>query len=83
MTYNRLNRESGGQHVDNFETVRNSKTTQLTTIVPFTKVDVIIESKKGNNFLMNNLIEEVRSRICVIIAQNIRCCIPYNTAEID
>ena len=87
MTYHRLNCKSGGQDADKFKTARNSKTTQLTMIVPFTELDVIVESKKVNNFLMNNHTEKVhcylKSRSCVIIAQNIRYYIPDNTTEMD
>ena len=72
LEHHRLNRELGKKDAFNFKTVRNSKTTQLTIIVPFTKLDLISKSKNGNNFLMNNHIEELhsclKSRSCVIIA---------------
>ena len=42
------------QDVDNFKMVENSKTTQLTIIVSFAKLDVIVESKNRNNFLISS-----------------------------
>ena len=67
--------------------MRNSNTTQLTIIAPFTKLDVVVKSNKGNSYLMNNQRKDVhcycKSRSCVIIAGNIRYCIPDNTVERD
>ena len=54
ITYHRLNLGTDGQGACNFRTVKKIKTTQLTIVIPFKKLDVIVESKKGNNSLMNN-----------------------------
>ena len=87
MTYHRLNQGTSRQDADTFEAIRNSKEIQFTEIVPFTKFDAIIESKNGHNFLMNNKRESVHcfipSRSCVIFDENIRHCIPDNTAKIE
>ena len=86
MTYHRINQGTNGQDADKFETTRNSKKTQLTIIVPFMKLDVIIKSKKGSNYLINNNHKNVHCFIllgsCVILDKDICYCIPDNTAEI-
>ena len=87
MAYHRLNLVTDGKDVNNFKTVRNSKIRQLTVTVSFTKLDIIVKSKKGNDYLMNNQQEYMywylESKSCGIMAKNIQYYIQHNTSEID
>ena len=64
-----------------------SKTQQVTLILPFTKLDDMVETKTENSFLIAKNLEMVHCYIkpntCMFILQNIHYHIPENTTEID
>ena len=71
--------------MDVFEVRKNSKKIQFTVIVQCTKLNVIIESKNRNKFLMNITREAVHcflpSDIWVILDEDMRYSILDNTSR--
>ena len=72
MTYHRLNREPVGQKDDGFEIMKNSRAKEVTMLLPFTKLDVMVESKIENGSFPSNKTEKIhcyiKPKTCIIIA---------------
>ena len=87
MKYHRLNRGSAGQKENKFEIIENSRAKQVTIILPFTKLDVMVKFKTENGSFTSNKSEKIhcyiKPKMCIVIAQNTHSYIPENTAEID
>ena len=84
IRYHRSNSRSACQTEDEFDTRMKSKAQQVTLILLFTKLDVMVETKMENSFLITKNSEMVLCYIklntCVFIVQNIYCHIPENTS---
>ena len=52
IRYYQFNSKSAGQNNDKFDTWLKGKTQQVTLIIPFIKLNVIVETKTERNFLM-------------------------------
>ena len=72
MKYHRLNRGSAGQREDDFEIMKNSRAKQMTMILPFTKLDTMVESKTENGSFTSNKSEKfhryIKPKTYIVIA---------------
>ena len=80
IRYHRLNCKSADQNEDEFDNKLKGQMQQVTLIVPLTKLDVIVETKTGNNIFLVKKTEMVhyytKPHTCIFIAQNMKYYIP-------